>query len=73
MQKKVVEVEVGGRTLSMETGRMAKQAGGAVIVRYGDTVLLVTATAQPKPREGMDFMPLTVEYQEKTYAAGKIP
>jgi polyribonucleotide nucleotidyltransferase len=73
MQKKVVEVEVGGRTLSMETGRMAKQAGGAVIVRYGDTVLLVTATAQPKPRDGMDFMPLTVEYQEKTYAAGKIP
>jgi polyribonucleotide nucleotidyltransferase len=73
MQKKVVEVEVGGRTLSMETGRMAKQAGGAVIVRYGDTVLLVTATAQPKPRDGMDFMPLTVEYQEKTYAAGRIP
>ena len=73
MQKKVVEVEIGGRTLSMETGRMAKQAGGSVVVRYGDTVLLVTATAQPKPRDGMDFMPLTVEYQEKTYAAGRIP
>ena len=73
MQKKVVEVEVGGRTLTMETGRMAKQAGGSVLLSYGDTVLLVTATAQGSPREGVDFMPLTVEYQEKTYAAGKIP
>ena len=73
MQKKVVEVEVGGRTLTMETGRMAKQAGGSVLLSYGDTVLLVTATAQSHPREGVDFMPLTVEYQEKTYAAGKIP
>ena len=73
MQKKVVEVEVGGRPFSIETGRMAKQAGGSALVRYGDTVVLVTATAQSKPREGVDFMPLTVEYQEKTYAAGKIP
>ncbi len=73
MQKKVVEVEVGGRTLTMETGRMAKQAGGSVLLSYGDTVLLVTATAQGHPRDGVDFMPLTVEYQEKTYAAGKIP
>jgi polyribonucleotide nucleotidyltransferase len=73
MQKKVVEVEVGGRTLTMETGRMAKQAGGSVLLTYGDTVLLVTATAQGQPRDGVDFMPLTVEYQEKTYAAGKIP
>ncbi|MFP6663793.1 MAG: polyribonucleotide nucleotidyltransferase [Deltaproteobacteria bacterium] len=73
MEKKIVEVEVGGRQFSIETGRMAKQAGGAVVVRYGDTVILVTATAQAKPREGFDFLPLTVEYQEKTYAAGKIP
>ena len=73
MQKKVVEVEVGGRTFSIESGRMAKQAGGSALVRYGDTVVLVTATAQSQPREGVDFMPLTVEYQEKTYAAGKIP
>jgi polyribonucleotide nucleotidyltransferase len=73
MEKKVVETEVGGRQFSIETGRMAKQAGGAVVVRYGDTVILVTATAQAKPREGFDFLPLTVEYQEKTYAAGRIP
>ena len=51
MQKKVVEVEVGGRTLTMETGRMAKQAGGSVLLSYGDTVLLVTATAQGHPRD----------------------
>jgi polyribonucleotide nucleotidyltransferase len=64
---------VGGRELTIETGRMAKQAGGSVVVRQGDTMVLVTATAQSRIREGMDFMPLTCEYMEKTSAAGKIP
>src|SRR6266581_9125959 len=67
------ETEIGGRTLSLETGRIAGLAGGAVLVRYGDTVLLCTATASEEPREGIDFFPLTVEYEEKMYAAGKIP
>jgi polyribonucleotide nucleotidyltransferase len=66
-------VRVGRNELTIETGRMAKQAGGAVVVRCGDTMVLVTATASPKPREGMDFLPLTCEYEEKTSAAGKIP
>ena len=66
-------VMVGGKELTMETGRMAKQAGGSVLVRYGDTMVLVAATASHKPREGMDFLPLTAEYLEKTAAAGKIP
>jgi len=67
-----VERELGGRTLSIETGRMAKQAHGSALVRYGDTVVLVTAV-RAQPREGIDFFPLTVEYREMTYAAGKIP
>src|SRR4029079_18838885 len=67
------ETEIGGRTLSLETGRLAGLAGGAVLVRYGDTVLLCTATASEEPREGIDFFPLTVEFEEKMYAAGKIP
>jgi polyribonucleotide nucleotidyltransferase len=62
-----------GRPLSVETGRMAKQAGGAVVVQFGDTVVLVTATALATVREGIDFFPLTCDYQEKTFAAGKIP
>jgi len=66
-------MEIGGRSLVIETGRMAKQADGAVLVTYGGTVLLVTAVASDKPREGVDFLPLTVNYQEKAYAAGKIP
>ncbi len=66
-------VMVGDKELTIETGRMAKQAGGSVVVRYGDTMVLVTATAQHKIREGMDFMPLTCEYLERTSAAGKIP
>src|SRR5262245_2870059 len=65
--------EFGGRTLTIETGVMAKQADGAVTVRYGDTVVLVTATADRKERVGVDFLPLTVDYRENTYAAGKIP
>jgi len=66
-------VELGGKTLTIETGKMAKQADGAVVVRYGDTMVLVTACASKAPREGIDFFPLTVEYSEKTAAAGKIP
>ena len=67
------EMEMGGRKLIVENGKMAKQANGAVLVRYGDTVVLVTATASAEPREGIDFFPLTVDYEEKMYAAGKIP
>ena len=66
-------VTIGGKELSIETGKMAKQADGAVVVRYGDTMVLVTAVANENPREGVDFLPLTVEYTEKTAAAGKIP
>ncbi len=68
-----VECEVGGRTLRLETGKVAKQAGGAVWVSCGDTVVLVTATSDPEPREGIDFFPLTVDYREYTYSAGRIP
>jgi polyribonucleotide nucleotidyltransferase len=66
-------IEIGGRKLTFECGRIARQADGAVHIRYGDTVVLVTACAAKKPREGVDFMPLTVDYRENTYAAGKIP
>lgn len=64
---------VGGREMSIETGRLAKQASGSVVVRYGDTVVLVTATRSEEPREGIDFFPLTVDYEERLYAVGKIP
>lgn len=64
---------VGGRTLTLETGRMAKQASGAIFTTYGETMILATATGSANPRPGMDFFPLTVEYEEKLYAAGKIP
>ena len=67
------EMQLGGRTFTVETGKMAKQANGAVLVRYGESVVLVTATASEEPREGVDFFPLTVDYEEKMYAAGKIP
>ncbi|MBI2859376.1 MAG: polyribonucleotide nucleotidyltransferase [Chloroflexi bacterium] len=65
--------EVAGRTLTIEVGKIAAQANGAVTVRYGDTVVLVTACASKEPREGVDFLPLTVDYEERLYAAGKIP
>jgi polyribonucleotide nucleotidyltransferase len=65
--------EFGGRTLSLETGRMAKQASGSVLASLGDTVVLVTATGSGKPRPGIDFFPLTCDLVEKTYAAGRIP
>lgn len=67
------EMQLGGRKLVIESGKMAKQANGAVLVRYGDTAVLVTATASAEPREGMDFFPLTVDYEEKMYSVGKIP
>lgn len=66
-------IEVGGRTLTLETGRMAKQASGAVFVTYGDTAVLATATVAAKAKDGIDFFPLTVDYEEKMYAVGKIP
>ncbi|HKZ22506.1 MAG TPA: polyribonucleotide nucleotidyltransferase [candidate division Zixibacteria bacterium] len=68
-----VELEGGGRTLTIESGKVAKQADGAVTVRYGDTMILATAVAAPEVREEQDFFPLTVDYREKAYAAGKIP
>ncbi len=67
------ECEVGGRRLIIETGRIARQAEAAVTVRYGDTVVLVTLCISEEPREGVDFLPLTVDYEERLYAAGKIP
>src|SRR5437868_12392322 len=68
-----VSTQIGDRELSIETGKLAKQADGSVIIRYGDTVVLVTACAAKQPREGLDFFPLTVDYRENFYAAGKIP
>lgn len=67
------ECEIGGRNLVIETGRFAEQADAAVTVRYGDTVALVTVCLSEKPREGVDFLPLTIDYEERLYAAGKIP
>lgn len=68
-----VELEVKGKTLTIETGRFAKQADGAAVVKYGDTVVLATTVAEKEPREDLNFFPLTVDYREKAYAAGKIP
>lgn len=73
MAAEKVSVDVNGRTLSIETGSLAKQANGSVLVRYGETVVLVTVVADKKIREGVDFLPLTVDYQEMSYAAGRIP
>ncbi len=69
----VEEIEWGGRRLRLETGRLARQADGAVLVSYGETTVLATVVAEKTPKPGLDFFPLTVNYQEKTYAAGKIP
>lgn len=67
------EIEIAGRTLSFEVGKLAAQANGSVLVRYGDSAVLVTATMSQAPREGVDFFPLTVDYEERLYAVGKIP
>src|ERR1043165_1271790 len=67
------EITIGDKTLHLETGKLAKQAHGSVIVRFGDSVVLVTACRAATPREGIDFLPLTVDYREYTYASGRIP
>ena len=71
--KHTVEIDWGGRPLTLESGRIARQADGAVLAKYGDTSVLATAVADREPRPGIDFFPLMVDYREKTYAAGKIP
>ena len=73
MDYKSYSMEFAGRTLTLEFGKYAQQAGGSAVVRYGDTVVLVNATASDKAREGVDFFPLTVDFEEKQYAVGKIP
>lgn len=72
-QFKTFSMELGGRTLSVDIGRVSAQANGAAFMHYGDTTVLSTATASDKPRDGIDFFPLSVEYEEKLYAVGKIP
>jgi polyribonucleotide nucleotidyltransferase len=69
----IFEMQLGGRTLTVETGKLAQMANGACTLRYGDTVVLVTATNSAKPKEGIDFFPLSVDFEEKLYSAGKIP
>ncbi|HTZ17470.1 MAG TPA: polyribonucleotide nucleotidyltransferase [Dissulfurispiraceae bacterium] len=68
-----LELEIKDKRLILETGQMARQADGSVVVKFGDTVVIATAVASKKPKEGLDFFPLTIDYQEKTYSAGKIP
>ena len=70
---KSFSMELAGRTLTVDIDRVAKQAGGAAFMHYGETTVLSTATASKEPREGIDFFPLSVEYEEKLYAVGKIP
>src|SRR5919199_1119776 len=69
----IVEIDLYGSKVSLETGKLAKQANGAVVVRSGDSVVLVTACANDQPKPGASFFPLTVDYREYTYAAGKFP
>src|SRR4026207_2443099 len=66
-------IKLGDKELTVETGRVAKQADGSVVIQYGDTMLLVAAVAAATPREGIDFFPLTVEYRESSFSAGRIP
>ena len=68
-----LEIDFSGRELSLETGRLAKQAHGAVLAQYGETVVLATVVSAYDARPNIDFLPLTVDYQERTFAAGKIP
>ena len=70
---KTFSLELAGRTLSVDIGRVSAQANGAAFMHYGDTTVLSTATASEKPRDGIDFFPLSVEYEEKLYSVGKIP
>ncbi|MBU1487277.1 polyribonucleotide nucleotidyltransferase, partial [bacterium] len=69
----IKQIEIGGRILSLRTGSVARQANGACWIQYGDTVVLTAATMSKNPREGIDFMPLMVDYRERTFAAGKFP
>src|SRR5262245_10125150 len=73
LEPTTVSVDVGGKTVTFETGKLAKQADGAVVVRSGETMVLATAQGRTEPREGADFFPLTVDVEERMYAAGKIP
>src|SRR3982750_3961504 len=74
MKQEVASVTLAdGKTISFETGKVAKQAHGSAVIRMGDNVVLATAVANPEPREGIDFFPLTVDYREYTYAGGRIP
>src|SRR6202012_5014294 len=73
MKQEVVVELAGGKRLTLETGRMAKQASGAVVASQGDNVVLATAVSAPEPKEGLDFFPLTVDYREYAYAGGRIP
>ncbi|NMA67842.1 MAG: polyribonucleotide nucleotidyltransferase, partial [Desulfitobacterium sp.] len=72
MQQEILErsIEIGGRRLTFQTGKIGRQAGGAIFCRYGDTVVSAFATASAEPRQGIDFFPLTVEFEERLYAAG---
>ena len=70
---KSYSMELAGRTLTIETGKMAALANGSVLVKYGDTVVIVNVTASKSPREGIDFFPLSVDYQERLYSVGRIP
>ena len=73
MQARVFEMTVGGRRLVVETGKYAEQAGGSCLVRMGDTAVMVCATVAKSARDGVDFLPLSVEFEEKLYSVGKIP
>ena len=70
---KIYETELAGRKLTIETGKFANQANGSVTIRYGETVVMTNVTASKEPKEGVDFFPLSVDYEEKLYAVGKIP
>lgn len=70
---KVFETTLAGRPLRVETGKMAGLANGSCLISYGETTILATATASPKPRDGIDFLPLSVDFDEKLYAVGRIP
>jgi polyribonucleotide nucleotidyltransferase len=67
------EIQIGSRSISIETGKLAKQAHGSVVVRSGDTMVLVAASHSANPREGLDFLPMTVDYRENAFASGRIP
>ena len=71
--EKIYTMELAGTELKVTVGKVAEQANGECLVQYGDTVVLVTATSSKEPREGIDFFPLSVDYEEKMYAVGKIP